>query len=206
LASPMLFHAAFPLAPEGDGNDENDESDDDALVESQEDFLGELGKLACKGAVLLAEAIKKLFDGTYDEGVEALCAHGSPETALADIDCETLRQPMGADFKELLRSLHAAESVVRASGSSLPQISLRELVRQSSEAEDPKAAEAERADVWKRAQAQRKKLVTLALAKDSKASSLHEVLKRKGGDVAKFVGVVGESRPQRLIRNSCCIC
>jgi hypothetical protein len=194
LASPMLYNAAFPTLE--DNKDDNSDADAaDGQVEARDggDFIEELGSSCPRAAVLLAETVRKVFDGNYDDAIAALCGHASPETALADIDADTLKAPMATDFRDLLRSMHAAESVVKAGGSSLPAPSLRELVRQHSDGADPKAAEAERADVWKRAQAQRKKLISLGVVKDStKAVGFQECLKKKGGDASKFVGKLGE--------------
>ena len=73
------------------------------------------------------------------------------------------------DLNEMMRVIHIAESVVGTDASKgPPKASLRELVRHDSALEDREAAENERADVWRRAQAQRKKLVTLGLIKEAK--------------------------------------
>ena len=195
VAGPMLYNKAFPCAVS-----KNDTAHDDVAdvggsdVEEAEymDLVGELGSTACRGAVLLAEAYKKTFDGAWDDGLEGLVAHPCPETALSELDVDTLKATMTGDLKELMRSLHAAENVVKATGS-VPQASLRSLVRQHSDGADPKAVEAERADVWKRAQTQRRKFVTLALVKNATAkASYQEVLNKRGGDVAKFQGRPGE--------------
>ena len=195
-ANPLLYHVAFPMAASNPSEDEKcDDGGDDSPGfpdESPGDLVAELGSSACRGAVLLAEAYRKNFDGTYDEGLEGLSAHACPETALAELDVDTLKATMATDLKELLRSLHAAENVVKAS-TAMPSVSLRTLVRQHSDGADPKAAEAERADVWRRAQAQRRKLVTLGVVKDNTSKAAYqEVLKKKGGEAAKFVGQVGE--------------
>ena len=195
VATPLLYDAAFPHKSSADAESDRDEKDvDDEAGEEQDDLVAELGRAGCcKGAILLAEAFKKTWDGTYDTAIASLANHGSPETALSDLDAETLSGGMATDLRDLMRSLHAAENVVRASGGSLPQPSLRSLVRQTSDGADPKAAEAERADVWKRAQTQRKKLVHLAVVKDAlKVSSYQDIFKKRGGAVQTFVGKPGE--------------
>ncbi len=95
-----------------------------------------------------------------------------------------------------MRSLHAAENVVKAGGPSLPKPSLRELCRQQSDSADPRAAAAERNDVWKRAAAQRKKLISLGLVKEpTKLAGYQDLLKKT--PEGKFVGRAGEEH--RLI-------
>ena len=194
--SPLLYNSAFPTSHGGDESDHDAASgageEKSPAGDEPDDLVGELGGSACRGAVLLAESYKKLFDGTWDEGLEGLVAHACGETALAELDVDTLKATMAADLKTLMSSLHAAENVVKATGS-VPQASLRALVRQHSDGADTKAVETERADVWKRAQTQRRKFVTLATVKDpKKKASYQDIMNKKGGEVAKFQGKAGE--------------
>ena len=74
------------------------------------------------------------------------------------------------DMKECMKCLRAAEAVVsaQAGSASAPQPSFRQLARIASDGHDAEAAKTERADVWKRTTAQRKKCVTLASVKTQK--------------------------------------
>ena len=197
-AGPLLYHESFPNSTSvvgvADDDEDGQQENDDMDGEEPADLVGELGSCSCRGAILLAEAFRKTFDGSWDDALNELCSHASCETALTNLDADTLKAPMLSDFKELLRSLHAAENVVKASGVGLPQPSLRSLVRNHSDGADAAAAEAERADVWRRAQAQRKKKATLALVKDGgdRAAKYQDILKKRGGDINKFTGRPGE--------------
>lgn len=95
--------------------------------------------------------------------------------AISTLECHPLLQ-------ELLRALHAAEQVISASSSRAPQTSLRQLVRSASgedDEEDTAAKKQEREEVWRKAVAQRKKLVTFtSLPAARTEATIREALKK----------------------------
>jgi hypothetical protein len=93
-----------------------------------------------------------------------------------------------------LKTLHAADCVVSlSSGDCAPKATLRELVRASSDGGDKEQAAAERQDVWRRAVANRKKLVSLIQVKFPKQRASYLEALNKCSGVAGFRGKVGES-------------
>ena len=132
---------------------------------------------------LLAELCKKCYDGTYDD----LCVHFAKE------DASSLKQALqthssecgafGTDLNEVLRALNTAQTVVGTSGSSAPAPSLRDLVRQKS---DPSGREedvkAQREEIWKKAVAQRKKLVKLKMVQNPKSVASYASAFRNAGE------------------------
>ena len=174
---------------------EQDGSAGDEEVDPGEMYMNKLQEKLPKGGLLLAEILRKVYDGSYDEPLAEVANSQNPSELLATLPADQLGQ-LGKDLRELMRALHASESVVPSSAGGIPKASLRDLVRQKSDggddAENSAATQLEREDVWKRATAQRKKFATLLHVKDKKLNSLHEAYKKCGG-VRVFKGVLNES-------------
>lgn len=171
---PSSFNEAFPVEM---GKDEGHSGDE---ASGRQDFLDKLIQdNNPRGVILFAELFKKLHSGEYYEVISNIALETNIAEMLQSLDSESLG-PLRDDMKEMMKMLHAAESVVssKACGQA-PMPTLRNLVRQHSDGADAEAAKAERQDVWKRAVAQRKKFVTLAQVKNPRArASYQEVLKK----------------------------
>ena len=156
-------------------------------------FMSELSDILPKAGVLFAEILKKLFDNSYDKAVIALAGESDMPGKLNSSEDEL--EDLTKDLNEMMRAIQMAESVVSTSGAGNgpPKASLRELVRSNSAPEDREAAEAERADVWKRAQAQRKKLVTLGLVKNPKDKASYMEVFKKSAAARGFKGEANSS-------------
>ncbi len=181
FVSPESFHRAFPV-----------ESADEALPEGREDPFEVMTSGLPRGAVLLAQFCRHLHEGQFDEDIANIAHLARP--------LETLEQDDGAGelgkaMREVLRALLRAEAVVAATPVAAPGPSLRSLLRQHSdpdeEARDKDAVMKERADVWKQAQTQRRKFVTLGLWKEKTLPSLHALFKKAGATYA-FEGALNE--------------
>ena len=188
FASYMEYDKTFPTDFAG--------ADDDEGVDPGEEYMASLSEKLPKGGVLLAEILRKVFDGTYDDPLVEIANDSNPSALLANTPPDQLGQ-LGKDLRELMRNLHASEAVVPSSSTSAPKASLRDLVRQASDTgDDPgasKASQAEREDLWKRATTHRKKFITVAYAKDKKLHTLSECYQRAGGGVRAFSGVLNEA-------------
>ena len=182
MSTPQAFHETFPLArgEPAPGTPPADATDDEVAPEDPGDlFMEELRSRLPSAGVQFAEILRKLHDNGYEKAIQILASEVDAYGKISS-DSDSLGD-LGKDLNEMMRSIHVAESVVGASkgGSGPPKASLRELVRKNSAPEDREAAETERADVWKRAQVQRKKLVSLTLVKDpSKKDSYFECFKK----------------------------
>ena len=198
LSTPLLFHKAFPVTGAG----VEDVSDVEAADgEISTDFLSALGQTLPRAGVLVGEFLKKVHDGTYDDVLEELIKENNLDAVLSNMQYENMKE-MGKDMQEIVKVAHVASDVVGTS-SGPPRASLRELVKRSSDAgdHDREAARIERADVWKRAVAQRKKLVTLLTIKDAKKAASYTEAFRKSGPCKGFKPVIKESH--RLFVMSC---
>ena len=122
-----------------------------------------------KSGILLAEVLKKIFEGDdYKDANTAVATAENPTSVLHAMDEQTLGV-FAKDITERLRALHASDSVVSMSSeAAAPKATLRELVCSTSDGDDREQAAAERQDVWKRAVANRKKLVSLVQVQDPK--------------------------------------
>ena len=200
MSSYRAYNETFPKEEEGcDGVAESGASgDEEEGLETElpgDAFMEELrGKLP-KAGIMFAETLRKLYDNGYDEAIQVLAAESDPLAKLAT-GTEDLGD-LGKDLNEMMRAIHVAESVVGTrGGAGPPTASLRELVRHNSAPEDREAAETERTDVWKRAQAQRKKLITLGLVKDAKCKDSYAEVFKKAQPARAFKGEPNAS--QRL--------
>ena len=110
------------------------------------------------GARLMAELLVNIYNSTYEDEVLTLCKMADPEKALVDLEGDALGT-LAKDIRELLRTLHAGEDIISSSATSAPKVSLRQLVKHTSDAgeDDHQAVQQEREDVWRRAVNQRKK-------------------------------------------------
>ena len=205
LSSPLLFNQVFPAAVKQEGEDEacgGAGVDDAETAGPGSKFLEELSQNLPKSGVLVAEVLQKVYDGSHDSVVHALALEKQPEEVLHALDEKGILGDLGKELRELVRALDTSEQVVSSTGKpGVPKQTLRELVRQSSNTDNAEEAAAERADVWKRSVAHRKKLVTLGLVKDAKKSASYSELFKKAGAVRNFRGVLNESH--RIFVMSC---
>ena len=203
FSSHEMYDETFPVGRSGDTGVVGEEDDmEDAGAEQAatddadpgEQYMASLSEDLPRGGVLLAEILRKTFDGHYDEPLAELANEAQVETALAEMAPDKFGH-LGKDLREMVRSLHTSEAVVPSKGQSAPKASLRDLVRHKSDGgdDDDKAAQVEREDVWKRATAHRKKWATLCYVKDKKLATLNEAYMKHGGGVRAFRGVLNEA-------------
>jgi hypothetical protein len=170
MISPLKFHESFSggsrrSGVQADGSANEAEVEDDAVPDDGDVFMEALKSSLPRGGILMAEILRKLYDGSHDVAIGVLAAEANAEAALNSLG-DSLGD-LGKDLKEMMRALNASE-VVTGLGGGVPEPSLRELVRRSSgeggAGNDAEAA-VERAEVWKKAVGQRKKFVTFGLVK-----------------------------------------
>ena len=152
-----------------------------------------LSDKVAKSGIRLAEVLKKIFDGEYPEASTAIATAENPTNVLHAMDEQTLGV-FAKDFADLMTALYSSDSVVSAaSQAAAPRATLRELVRATSEGGDREQAAAERQDLWKRAVANRKKLVSLVQVKSTKSKTSYYDALSKCSSVSGFQGKAGES-------------
>ena len=190
FASPVTYSQSFPIAQASESGDEADAGPDPGEV-----LMTSLSEKLPRGGVLLAECLRKVYDGTYEEPFAELAVAADMVKVLTDLAPDALGQ-MGKDIRELMRTLHASESVVPSSSQGVPRASLRQLVRQSSDAgggqADATATQKEREEVWAKATAHRKKFVSLVMCKDKKIATLTEAYRKGGSGVRALRGAVND--------------
>jgi len=196
FCSHSMFDETFPIRSSGVVGEADDAGADQVATDADagEEYMVSLSEYLPRGGVILAEILRKTFDGQYDEPLAQLANETQVDAALAELSADKFGQ-LGKDLREVMRSLHTSEAVVPSNTQSAPKASLRNLVRQKSEGgqADEKTAQAEREDVWKRATTHRKKWVTLFYVKDKKLATLNETYSKHGGGVRAFRGVLNES-------------
>ena len=188
LRSPSLYNEAFPIA------DMPDAVEGSGVEASEHDTLMEtLNAGSPRSAILLAELLQNVYQGSFQEAAVNIANHDNPSQLFHSMDADALKT-FAKSVSELMRALHASETVVSLdAGAGAPKATLRDLARQASDGGDDEAAAAERQDVWNRAVAQRKKLVTLALVKNTRLRASYLEAFNKCSGVAAFRGKVGES-------------
>ena len=199
LANPVEYNTTFAIPSSSsqvvDGETVVDPEDADVAVETAgEVFMSTLSERVPKGGIAIAEILSKLYDGTFTDSIIELSKMPNPETSLVEMDADL--GTLGQELKEALRLLHSSEQVVSGASGAAPKVSLRELVRHSSEVpdEDHKAAQEEREDVWRRAVAHRKKWVSFGLAQNKTAAGIAELVKKSGCQVVReFKGTLNEA-------------
>jgi len=178
----------------GSAEDKDIGADDMAMESPGDLFMEELRSKLPKAGIMFAETLRKLHESYYDDDIIALAKEADPHAKLTHNDDNEGKGNLMKDLNEMMRAIHIAEAVVGASASKgPPKATLRELVRHNSAAEDREAAETERADVWRQAQAQRKKLVTLGLLKDPKKKESYKAVFNKSAQARAFKGEPNES-------------
>ncbi len=192
LADPFKYHEKFP-STEGATVDDAEEKENEApeSEESKPDYLQKLQDSSSPSSVVLfAELLHKVYQGAYDEDVRLLADAQFPEQLLS---AQTDLKQLGTDLKELATSLAASENVMGIGASTkAPKPTLRELVRRTSEGNDPEAAAIERQDLWKRAVAQRKKMVALHKVENKKKKdSYNDIFEKLPASVKDFDGKTG---------------
>ena len=188
LDSPLGYNKTFPVEAD-DVEDDNysEHSSGVPVKEETSEFMAKLSENNPKGIVLFAEMLKKVYDGEYSDAHTVLIASSTPEEVLHQMDEQQLGTYV-TELKECMKCLRAAESVLSGSTTKAPQPSLRELARQASDTADAETARNERADVWKRAVAQRKKLVTLSLVKNPRAKASYVSCVARVPGIKEFKG------------------
>ena len=192
LANPLCYAEMFPAGSSTFAEENGDGDKEEAETQSKGDqFFDELEAKFPKGARLMADLLVKTYNSTYENDVYALCKLADPEKALVDLEGDGLGT-LAKDIRELLRTLHAGEDIISSSHTSAPKVSLRQLVRSTSEngEGDQQVVQQEREDVWRRAVIQRRKYVTLTLVATKTRNAITEALKKAHPN---FNGIVNES-------------
>ena len=205
LANPLKYDEIFKIASGHevvgvDGDQVLDAEPDDAPMGSAGDeFMAALQEKLPRGGILFAEIVRKVYDGTFEMSLGALAKEAAPEIVLIDSESTALGD-LGKDLRELLRVIHASDTVVSATSTSAPKATLRELVRHASDGrdEDKTSATAEREELWRRAVTYRKKWVNLYYCPHKTQAGIAEVLK-KSGCSRDFKGVVNESHRAYIV-------
>ncbi len=193
MSSPMLYDQCFPKDAACDAPSDAEEGSGVAVDTETpgEAFMEDLRTRLPKAGVMFAETLRKLFDNTYDADITNLAKESDPLAKLSADGADL--GDLTRDLNDMMRAIHIAEAVVgTGSDTGPPKASLRELVRHNSAPEDREAAETERTDVWRRAQAQRKKLVTLGLVKDAKNKNSYAEVFRRATASRSFRGEANE--------------
>jgi len=195
MASPTLYNQVFPKveAKVDVQSDDEDQNGERLNEEAPGDaFMEELRSKLPKAGIMFAEALRKLYDNSYEDDIIALATESDFHTKQC-LDSLDDKSNLKRDLNDMMRAIHIAESVVgTTTGTGPPKASLRELIRHNSAPEDREAAENERADVWRQAQTQRKKLVTLGLVKDAKDKNSYIEVFRKATATRGFKGEANE--------------
>ena len=205
LCTPPLYNSKFPVEAAGSGVpvlEDGDAVDGSGVPVSEDDFMEKVSSTCPRSGVLLAEMIKKTYEGDYSDASTAIATAEQPMQTLHAMD-EQVLGAFAKDMSELLKALHAAEAVVGlSSAASAPKATLRELVRSASDGGDKEQAAAERQDVWKRAVANRKKLVTLLKVVNPRLRSAYlDALNKASAFGSGFKGKPGEQH--RVFVMSC---
>ena len=182
FADPIIYDATFPCqtkdVTDGDGDGTAAGSEDKGFV-----YMKNLEDKLPKAGPLLAEICKKIYDGTYDDIYSKFAGEEANELDQSLATNSTKLEQFGKDVDELLKALHTAQSVVGTSEGSAPKPSLRDLVRQKSDPEGRSAEDIlkQRSGIWKKAVAQRKKLVQLGFVSNPKDVKSYAEVFRKAG-------------------------
>ena len=189
LRSPLRYLKVFaPSVFRRRGEDGVEGDDQDAEEQPTGSlFMDNLQQSQPKAGVMVADIMVKVYDNTYDVVIMELAKETDAVAKLIMPDGLDLGD-LGRDLNEMMRAINAAESVISSTGNAPPRASLRELVRNSSHAEDRDAVETERADIWRQAVAQRKKLVTLGLTKNPKNPTGYAEVFKKAATARAFKG------------------
>ena len=194
FANPSTYEAAFqaPASTEVDVYADAQADTQEVDLADQTDLLEQCkNKYANKISHLLLDFGYDLMAGCYDDVLKkALASKASlREIAWAEVDLDSLR--------EVMRNLNLHKNVVGISKqSSAPMASTRTLQRYGSEASAEDAERRalmmkERQDVWRQAQVQRKKFVTVGHAKCATKAQAQQYFE-KCSSVYSFVGRVGD--------------
>ena len=184
LASPTSYNEAFPSTEE---EGEVEDVVDEGTGTVAESFIDSLRQRDLpRVAIMMAEFLQKLHSGEFEDGITFLANASDHEEILSAADVSNLGN-LGKEMLEVFKAIEHNEAVIGASGSlGAPKESLRELCRKGSDTNAEDRA-AERADVWKRCVQQRKKLVTLGIAKSAGDSPYEQVYNSEIGRKASVL-------------------
>ena len=170
FANPMEYHKICPCKEDQDVGMSEDEDVATQQASSGSEYVEMLEQKLPKAGPLLAEVLRKVYDGSYDTVFAALAAEEAAATEQALQSQSDALGDFGRDFDEVLKAMHTAQAVVGTSGGSAPKPSLKSLIRQASDTgHDDGEATAQREEVWQKAVQKRKKLVQFGMVKNPKA-------------------------------------
>ncbi len=174
FASPETYATAFPGPLETVG--EAEPGDDDAKADADDTPLAcpakQMRDTLSPLAARLFDLLQGVYTGGYDRAFKELAGEtGNNQATLSgQLLAEDVSGPGNAlkkNFSDLLKRLDESKKAVHVQEEAAPAPSLRVLGRMAS---DPDAAKGpamqERAEVWKQAQAKRKEVAAVAVAKN----------------------------------------
>ncbi|CAE7207401.1 unnamed protein product [Symbiodinium sp. CCMP2592] len=186
-------------------------------VDDKENSDGEDGAAALPGATCQPEAewqklagaqkrvyqlARDLYSCEYDPDLIKIAKKPAVLEILADGESLFNGLNLHKEWSAALKDLEQSAAVVQANESAAPGMSVRRLVRMSSNPEkaEGERAQQEREQLWKQAQAQRRKLVNLAVAR-TEAEIIAVWNKAAAENVRSFSGTLNEEH--RLFIFSC---
>jgi len=192
FATPMSFHHAFPCNVAG-GEDQEALAPESSLGAADSTVaLEQLKEGKSKGVQRMIDLLYNLYEGSYDRQMKYAASQTSPIQVIQESEDAGVAE-FAKELRECIRLLSSAASVVAVEPGAAPPPSLRALARMRS---DTDAAEerahmerAERAEVWQKAQAQRRKLIQLGKRAGWKVDAYADCY-RKATAVRNFKGVL----------------
>ena len=202
FADPVVFHARFPLTEtaEKPADDEPDAVDEEACADpaahASDDPLSPLCEKLPKVGSFLADMLHSLYCGDFDADLKTLGSKPQPWLSVqAELD---QLGACGKQMREFMRLASDSTTLVSIGSQAAPGPSMRQLARISSDpggvsqGEQLEQMKKERADLWKKARAQRQRFVQLALWKTRTKEGLEAVV-QKAKSVASFAGKLNET-------------
>ena len=199
FATPMSFHRTFPCdaasggedreavapASAADGGGAGPNADATEALELLKDSKS-------KGVQRMIDLLYNLYEGAYDKQMKHAASQTAPVQVIQESDDAGVAD-FGKELRESIRLLSAVASVVAVEAGAAPPPSLRALARMRSDADTPDERadmeRAERAEVWQKAQAQRRKLIQVGKRLGWKTDAFADCY-RKSGAVRNFKGTL----------------
>ena len=184
LGCPRKYSEAFhrqaqPLA-EG-GAEMDSQAAEELTFEGTEMDLEKLTANMPKCFHKFAEILRGLYVGFYDEEMAALAAEKSPkDTLMDDAALGGVSPKLQQSLREALRLLAAHTNQFTSCEGPQEAVSVRSLKRDASNPDDAEVAAAgkERAQLWEKARAQRRKFVALSQLKNPTRAKIEAALAR----------------------------
>lgn len=183
FGDPLSFRATF--CPVTDHSRPTDEGDAESQTPATLQVDAVLEGLS-KPAQGVGEILHSIYCGQYDREFKMLAAEPDLPNAVHACFDEGQNHELGRRLRAWMRSASSSTSVVSSSDTAtVPGLSIRQLVRLGSEGgvspeEKRDAIERERADLWRKAVAQRQRFVQFALLKTLDSAAIAELVKKAG--------------------------